>query len=252
MSPSVSTSHGSHSPLRGLELLRTLSNSNGLFNDLVALFDNVPFSTSELELLISKIATKHILNKQEVNRLLSSTKDDKAVERILDETYLSQVKILAIELQAEKNRVQELTKSNSDLDQTIRQLQQQQQQQGGPNYAQYHQMIVSYQIQLRQLAEENARLRHQLSAYMMMPTTLNELKQQNQTLTEQLRQLTVRNSALENEAKESEQASKHAAEIYKKGQKNQSFVFFFIFHLSPSSSGFAKTGENRTDDLRYQ
>lgn len=217
LSPSASTSIGSQSPLRGLELLRTLSNSNGIFNDLISLFDNVTFSTSELELLISKIATKHILNKQEVTRLLSSNKSDKTIERILDDTYLSQVKILAIELQTEKNRVLELTKTNADLDQTVRQLQQQ----GTPNLVQYQQAILSYQIQWRQLYDENVRLKHQLNAYSMMPTTLNECKQQNQMLTEQLRQLTVRNSALENEAAESERASKHAAEIYKKADSQK-------------------------------
>jgi len=217
-SPSISTSVGSQSPLRGLELLRTLSNSNGLFNDLVALFDNVSFSTSELELLISKIATKHILNKQEVTRLLSSTKTDPSIEQILDDTYLSQVKILAIELQAEKTRVSELTRLNANLDQTVRQFQQQQ---GQPNLVQYQQAFVSYQMQLKQLVDENVRLRHQLHAYSMMPTTLNELKQQHQHLSEQLRQLTVRNSALENEAAESERASKHAAEIYKKADSQK-------------------------------
>lgn len=192
----------------------------------MALFDNVSFSTSELELLISKIATKHILNKQEVTRLLSSTKTDPSIEQILDDTYLSQVKILAIELQAEKNRVSELTKVNADLDQTVRQYQQQQ---GQPNLVQYQQAFVSYQMQLKQLADENLRLRHQLNAYSMMGATLNELKQQHQHLSEQLRQLTVRNSALENEAAESERASKHAAEIYKKGLQKKTFVLSLMF-----------------------
>jgi SMC interacting uncharacterized protein involved in chromosome segregation len=100
------------------------------------------------------------------------------------------------------------------MENTIRQFQQQQ----PSNMAQYQQMILPYQMQLRRLADENARLQHQLHAYSMFPATLNELKQQQQVLNEQIRQMTLRNSALENEVADSERASKHAAEIYKKGE----------------------------------
>lgn len=173
------------------------------------------FSSDELELLISKITTKHILNNQDIHRMLSNAKSEMSLERILDETYLSQVKILAIELKSEKNRVLELAKCNAEMDHTIRQLQQQQQ--TIPSIPQYQQMIMQHQMQLRRMADENARLQHQLHSYAMLPASINEVRQQHQILGEQFRQLSLRNAALENEAAESERASKHAAEIYKKG-----------------------------------
>ncbi|CAF0864206.1 unnamed protein product [Rotaria sordida] len=215
ISPLLSTSAGSQSSLQRLDLVRSLATSNGLLDELISIFDTVAFSSEELQIILNKIATKHISDKHDLQRLISSTKHDKTFERILDETYRSQAKILAIELQAEKSRVLELTKSNADMENTIRQLQQQQQQQPN-NMVQYEQMIYPFQMQLRRLADENARFQHQLHAYSMMPATINELKQQQHILNEQLRQMTIRNSALENEAAESERASKHAAEIYKK------------------------------------
>ncbi|CAF3454790.1 unnamed protein product [Rotaria sp. Silwood1] len=215
ISPLLSTSAGSQSSLQRLDLVRSLATSNGLLDELISIFDTVAFSSEELQIILNKLATKSISDKHDLQRLISTTKHDKTFERILDETYRSQAKILAIELQAEKNRVLELTRSNADMENTIRQLQQQQQQQPN-NILQYEQMIYPYQMQLRRIADENARLQHQLHAYSMMPATINELKQQQHILNEQLRQMTIRNSALENEAAESERASKHAAEIYKK------------------------------------
>ncbi|CAF2367475.1 unnamed protein product [Rotaria sp. Silwood2] len=215
ISPLLSTSAGSQSSLQRLDLVRSLATSNGLLDELISIFDTVAFSSDELQIILNKIATKHISDKHDLQRLIVSTKHEKTFERILDETYRSQAKILAIELQAEKSRVLELTKSNADMENAIRQLQQQQHQQPN-NIAQYEQMIYPYQMQLRRLADENARLQHQLHAYSMMPATINELKQQQHILNEQLRQMTIRNSALENEAAESERASKRAAEIYKK------------------------------------
>jgi SMC interacting uncharacterized protein involved in chromosome segregation len=100
------------------------------------------------------------------------------------------------------------------MENTIRQFQQQQ----PNNMVQYQQMILPYQMQLQRLADENTRLQHQLHAYSMMPATINELKQQQHILNEQIRQMSIRNSALENEVADSERASKHAAEIYKKGE----------------------------------
>jgi len=189
------------------------SSSNTFLDELVSIFDTTSFSSDQLELILNKIAAKHILDKHDLQRFISSTKNDKTLERILDENYRSQAKILAIELQSEKNRVLELTKSNADMENTIRQLQQQ------PNSTiQYQQMFLSFQIQLRRLTEENTRLQHQLHAYSMLPATLNELKQQQHILNEQIRQMTIRNSALENEVADSERASQHAAEIYKKGK----------------------------------
>jgi hypothetical protein len=164
-----------------------------------------------LELILNKITTKQLINKQDWQRLLS-TKNDKTIERLLDEAYRSQAKILAIELQTEKNRVLELTKANTEMDNTIRQLQQ-----PNNNMVPYQQTILTYQMQLRRLTDENARLAHQLHAYSMMPASINELKQQQHILNEQMRQLTIRNSALEKEVADGERASKHAAEIYKKG-----------------------------------
>lgn len=217
ISPLLSTSAGSQSSLQRLDLVRSLATSHGLLDELITIFDTIAFSSEELQIILNKIATKHSSDKHDLHRLISSAKHDKTFERILEETYRSQAKILAIELQAEKNRVLELAQSNIDLENTIRQLQQQQQQQQPNNVVQYEQMILSYQMQLRRLADENARLQHQLHAYSMMPPQINELKQQQHVLNEQLRQMTIRNSALENEAAESERASKHAAEIYKRG-----------------------------------
>ncbi|CAF4165620.1 unnamed protein product [Rotaria magnacalcarata] len=82
--------------------------------------------------------------------------------------------------------------------------------------APYQQTIVSYQMQLRGLTDENARLLHQLHVYSMMPNSINELKQQQNILDEQLRQISNRNSSLEKEISDGERARKHAAEIYKK------------------------------------
>jgi len=213
MSSAVSTPMSSESSLQRLDLVRSLSSSHSLLEELITIFDTTSFSSDELELILNKITTKHVLDKHDVQRILTTAKNNKTLERILEETYRSQAKILAIELQSEKNRVLELTKTNSDLETTIRQFQQQQ-----PNsIAQYQQAILPYQMQLRRLADENARLQHQLHAYAMLPATLNELKQQHYILSEQIRQITLRNSALENEAAESQRASKHAAEIYKKG-----------------------------------
>jgi len=213
LSPLMSTSIGSQSSLQRLDLVRSLTTSHGLLDELISIFDTTSFSSDELELILNKIAAKHILDKHDLQRFISSTKNDKTLERILDENYRSQAKILAIELQSEKNRVLELTKSNADMENTIRQLQQQ------PNSTiQYQQMFLSFQIQLRRLTDENTRLQHQLHAYSMLPATLNELKQQQHILNEQIRQMTIRNSALENEVADSERASQHAAEIYKKGK----------------------------------
>jgi len=100
------------------------------------------------------------------------------------------------------------------MENAIRQLQQQQ----PTNMIQYQQIVLPYQMQLQRLADENTRLQHQLHAYSMMPATINELKQQQHILNEKIRQMSIRNSALENEVADSERASKHAAEIYKKGE----------------------------------
>jgi hypothetical protein len=197
--------------LKGIDLIRSLTSPTVVLDELVSLFDTVSFSSEDLELILNKITTKQLINKQDWQRLLS-TKNDKTIERLLDEAYRSQAKILAIELQTEKNRVLELTKANTEMDNTIRQLQQ-----PNNNMVPYQQTILTYQMQLRRLTDENARLAHQLHAYSMMPASINELKQQQHILNEQMRQLTIRNSALEKEVADGERASKHAAEIYKKG-----------------------------------
>lgn len=82
----------------------------------------------------------------------------------------------------------------------------------------YQQAILSYQMQIKRVQDDNARLAHQLHAYSVMPTSINEFKQQEVILNEQLRHLTTRNSNLEQEIADGEQAGKHAAEIYKKGK----------------------------------
>jgi hypothetical protein len=60
-------------------------------------------------------------------------------------------------------------------------------------------------------------LLHQLHTFAMMPGSINELKQQEQVLTEQIRQMNMRNSCLEQEIADGERASKQAAGIYQKG-----------------------------------
>ncbi len=221
ISPILSTSTCSQSSLQRLDLVRSLATSHGLLDELISIFDTTSFLPDELELILNKIATKHILDKHDLQRLVNTTKTDKSFERIIDETYRSQAKILAIELQTEKNRTLELTKSNADMENTIRQLLAQQ-----PNaMIQYQQAILPFQMHIRRFVDENNRLNHQLHAYAMMPATLNELKQQNIVLSEQIRQMTIRNSALENEVAESVRASKHAAEVYKKGK-----IYYLFFH----------------------
>jgi SMC interacting uncharacterized protein involved in chromosome segregation len=98
------------------------------------------------------------------------------------------------------------------MDNTIRQLQQ-----PNNNMLPYQQTILSYQMQIRRVTDENARLVHQLHAYSIMPASINELKQQQIILNEQLRQIMFKNSNLEKEIADGERATKHAAEIYKKG-----------------------------------
>lgn len=209
----MSTSTESPYSLKELDIKRSLSTSNHLLDKLVSIFDTVSFSSDELELILKTISDKHLLNKQNLQNLLSTkTKNDKSMERLLGETYFSQAKILAVELQMERNRVLELTKTNVELDNTIKHLQQ-------PNDSMvpYQQTILSYQMQMRRLTDENARLAHQLHAYSIMPGTINELRQQQHILDEQLRQLANSNSSLEKEIADGERARKHAADIYKKG-----------------------------------
>jgi len=102
---------------------------------------------------------------------------------------------------------------NAEMDNTIRQLQQQ----PNNNMLSYQQTILSYQMQIRRVTDENARLAHQLHAYSIMPASINELKQQQIILNEQLRQIIIKNNNLEKEIADGERATKHAAEIYKKG-----------------------------------
>ena len=184
-------------------------------HELISIFDTTSFSSNELELILKKITTKHLTNKTDCQRLpVSSTiKTEKTIERLLDETYHSQAKVLAIELQAEKNRVFELTKLNGQMSNTIRQLQQP----NNNNLAPYQQTILHYQMQIKRITDDNAYLVHQLHAYSVMPASINELKQQQIILNEQLRQLTIRNSNLEKEIADGQRATKHAADIYRKG-----------------------------------
>ncbi|CAF0938633.1 unnamed protein product [Rotaria sordida] len=207
-----STSVESQYLLNGHDTRHSLSTSNILLDKLVSIFDNVSFSSDEIELILKKLNTKQLFNKQDwENLLLKKTTNDKTIERILEETYHSQAKILALELQIEKNHVFELTKTNIDMNNAIKHLQQ-----TNHNMAPYQQTILSYQMQLKRLTDENTHLAHQLHTYAMMPGTINELKQQQHILDEQLRQISIRNSSLEKEIADGERARKHAAEIYQK------------------------------------
>lgn len=143
---------------------------------------------------------------------------------LLDETYRSEAKILAVELQTEKNRVYELSKINADLDVAIRQLQQ-----PNPNIPSYQQTILHYQMHIKRLTDDNTRLVHQLHAYSIMPASINELKQQHVILNEQLRQINMRNNNLEKEISDGERARRQQAEIYQKGQKE--FLHLCCFFL---------------------
>ena len=237
-SPLLSTSAESQWSQGGAD---PAGNSAGLLDELISVFDRVSFSSDDLELILNKIAAKHILNRQEFQRLLSSTKTEKSIERILDETHRSQVKILAVELQSERNRVLELTQTNADMEKLIRQLQQQSQ-----SFVHYQQAIVQHRMQLARLMDENARLKHQLQACPALVHSLNELKQQHDILNEELDKLSVRNSALENEAVDSERASKHAAEVYKKGDSKHLAVS--VMRMSCHSSRCPKARTHRADD----
>ncbi|CAF1476375.1 unnamed protein product [Rotaria sp. Silwood1] len=207
-----STSAESQYSLNEHGIRRSLSPSNILLDKLISIFDNVSFSSDELELILKKLTTKQLLNKQDWEHVLSTkTKNDKTIERLLEETFRSQAKLLSIELQIERAHILELTKTNVEMDNTIKHLQQSNQ-----NMAPYQQTILSYQMQLKRLTDENTHLAHQLHTYAMMPGTINELKQQQHVLDEQLRQINLRNSTLEKEIADGERARKHAAEIYKK------------------------------------
>jgi hypothetical protein len=114
------------------------------------------------------------------------------------------------------------------MEQTIRQLQQ-----PNNNMITYQQTILHYQMQIRRMTDENTRLAHQLHIYSIMPASINELKQQQIILNEQLRQITMRNNHLEKEISDGQQASKQAAEIYQKGSPSSiainSIFSLFIF-----------------------
>ena len=157
---------------------------------------------------MNKLTTKYLTTKQDWQH---TNKTDTTLERILDETYRSQAKILAIELQTEKSRLAELSKINTDLENTLRQIQQ-----PNPHLTQYQQTISQYQMEIHRLTDENAQLVHQLHIYSMMPMTINECKQQQIVFNEQIKQLTARNHTLEQEIADGERATKQAAEIYKK------------------------------------
>ncbi|CAF3529601.1 unnamed protein product [Rotaria socialis] len=211
-SSSLSISAESQCSSKRPDIKPTVSTSNILLDKLVSVFDNVSFSSEELGLILKKLTAKQFSNRQDWQHLLSTkAKNDKTIEHIFEEMYHSQAKILAIELQIEKSRVLELTKTNVEMTNTIKHFQQ-----PNENMAPYQQRIVSHQMQLRRLADENARLLHQLHTYSMMPNSINELKQQQNILDEQLRQISNRNSSLEKEISDGERARKHAAEIYKK------------------------------------
>lgn len=206
--PSIESQHSS----KRSDILPT--SSNHTLDECMSLFDNTSLNADQLELILNKILTKHMRNKQDRQQQQSSpNRPDNTLQSLLDETYHNQAKILALELQSEKNRVHELSKINADLDTTIRQLQQ-----PNPNIPSYQQTILQYQMHTKRLTDENARLVHQLHTYSIMPASINELKQQYYILSEQLRQITMRNSHLEQEIIDAEQAKKQAAEIYYKGE----------------------------------
>ena len=188
--------------------------SNHNLDEFLSLFDSTSFNSDQLELILNKISTNHLSTRQD-RQYSSINRTDKTLEALLDETYRSHAKILAHELQTEKNRVHELSKINADLDTTIRQLQQ-----PNPNIPSYQQTILHYQMQLKRLTDDNTRLVQQLHAYSIMPATINELKQQHIILNEQLRQISMRYSNLEKDFTDGERARKQAAEIYQKGEKN--------------------------------
>ncbi|CAF2878724.1 unnamed protein product [Rotaria sp. Silwood2] len=207
-----STSAESHYLLNGHDIRHSRSTSNSLLDRLISILDNTPFSSNDIELIFKKLTAKQLLNKQDWEHISETkTKNDKTIERIIEETYHSQAKILAVELQIERNHVLELTKTSVEMNNIIKHLQQ-----SNHNMIPYQQTILSYQMQLKRLTDENTRLAHQLHTYAMMPGTINELKQQQHILDEQLAQINVRNSSLEKEIADGERARKHAAEIYKK------------------------------------
>ena len=74
LSPMLSTSNDSQSSLQRLDLIRSLSSSHGLLDELISIFDTISFSSDEIELLLSKIAIKHNLNKHDLQRLIATTK----------------------------------------------------------------------------------------------------------------------------------------------------------------------------------
>ena len=200
-------------PTFSTESQSSSSSSNLLFDELISIFDSTSFNSDELALILSRLTTKHMLNKQAQQRLTLTNKNENTIGRLLDETCRSQTKILAIELQNEKTRVAELAKTNAEMEQTIRQLQQ-----PNNNMITYQQTILHYQMQIQRMTDDNARLAHQLHAYSLMPASINQLKQQQIILSEQLRQITARNNHLEKEIADGQQASRQAAEIYQKSE----------------------------------
>lgn len=185
---------------------------------LVSALDADTFTTDQLELLLSKVISKHCFHPADRQDLLTTRKNEIMLERLIDENNRNHVKMLAMELQSEKNRVSDLSQTNAELEQRLRELQHYSQQQYVPpeSLLRYQQAINSYQLQLKRITDENNQLMHQLHAYSMIPASINELKQQNQIVEEQIRQMSLRNSILEKEIADGERASKNAADIYRK------------------------------------
>lgn len=192
------------------------SSSNRALDECMSFFDHTSLNSNQLEIILNKILTH-----SSTNRL------DDTLQSLLDETYRNQGKILALELQSEKTRVQELSKINADLDATIRQLQQ-----PDPNIPTYQQTILHYQMHIKRITDENSRLIHQLHTYSIMPASINELKQQQFILNEQLQEITMRNNHLQKEIIDAERARKQAADIYHKGKsilEKQNHLFSLSF-----------------------
>ena len=174
-----SSINGNGNSMKTFDSTRSIAGSNISIDQLLSILDKNSLSSDELKFLLNKAMTKQSLENDNQQQCFVSptTKNDKLIERLINENNRNQVKLLSLELQNEKTRVYELIKKNGEMEHSIQHLQSQQ-----PNgiQVQYQQTVTSYQIELKRLSDENNQVMHQLHLYSMMPTTMNELKQQNQ------------------------------------------------------------------------
>ncbi|CAF0845589.1 unnamed protein product [Didymodactylos carnosus] len=209
------------SKIKMIDLVKALPSTQALVAELMLIFDSMPLSYDELELIMYKIANKQCLIKHDWNRLFEKgQKVDprEHINSIMSDTLRTEMALIGQELQQEKKTTQELCKQLQDKEQLLRRYSSQ----PPPDYipsAQHQNQLIGLQLQIRHLQDENQQLLHQINKQFLihpLPQPLYEpqysgqqrsnesLQQQISILTNQLQQMTIKNVTLEKQFKESE------------------------------------------------